>query len=81
MKKIRLYQNTALSLGTSSELSKVNCISKDLCVLEVKSSSRLIDSYVLFLLNKYRMKKEAVSKYALGVQAQKINMDGNYGIY
>jgi len=61
--------------GVQKVISKLPCLSKDLCVLEVKSFNSSIDSYVKFLINKFRMKQEAVSKYALGVQAQKINMD------
>ena len=67
--------------GVDGELNKVRCVSQDLCVLEVKSVDGLIDAYVRFILNKYRMKKEAVSKYALGVQSQKISMEIGYGIY
>jgi hypothetical protein len=61
--------------GADKEITKMPCLSKDLCVLEVKSFNSSIDSYVKFLINKFKMKQEAVSKYALGVQAQKINMD------
>lgn len=60
--------------------NKLRCIPQDLCVLEIKSDNGFVDSFLKFILEKYKMKNASISKYALGLQIQKSNMDKKYGI-
>jgi hypothetical protein len=61
-------------------INKLRCIPQDLCVLEIKSNDGFVDGLVKFILEKYRMRNAAISKYALGLQIQKLNMGKKYGI-
>jgi hypothetical protein len=61
------------------ELNRLPALNRDLCILEIKSANNSVDSYMKFLLEKYSMKKEAISKYSLSVQAQKTFMGENCG--
>ena len=60
--------------------NKLRCIPHDLCVLEIKSVDSFVNSFMKFILEKYKMKNAAISKYALGVQIQKLNMEKKYGL-
>jgi hypothetical protein len=61
-------------------MNKLRCVPHDLCVLEIKSNNSIVDSFLKFILEKYKMKNTAISKYALGVQMQKLNLGKKYGI-
>lgn len=60
--------------------NKLRCIPQELCVLEIKTEFGFVDSFLKLLLEKYSMRNDAISKYALGLQTQKLNMEKNYGI-
>jgi hypothetical protein len=75
--KIRLTVDydvfSALNIGRS--VNNLRCVDQNLCILEIKADNNLVDKYIKFILEKYKMRKEAISKYSLGVQTQKLNMD------
>lgn len=64
---------STLSKSTKS-INKLRCINQNKCVFEVKTESSYVDGFLGFLINKYNMKKNAISKYAMGVQVQKESM-------
>jgi hypothetical protein len=70
---------SSINAISARSTNKLRCIPQDLCVLEIKSDDEFADSYVKFILEKYEMKKTAISKYALGLQMQKLNLEKKYG--
>ena len=60
--------------------NKLRCIPQELCVLEIKNDFGFVDSFIKIILEKYNMKNAAISKYALGLQKQKLNLEKKYGI-
>jgi len=70
---------SSINAFTANGSNKLRCIAQELCVLEIKSDDGNVDGYMKFILEKYKMKNEAISKYALGLQIQKLNMEKKYG--
>lgn len=59
---------------TTQPINTIRCINNNKCVFEVKTEDSYVDGFLGFLIKKYSMKKDAISKYAMGVQVQKENM-------
>ena len=55
-------------------INKIRCINQNKCVFEVKTEYAYVDGFLGFLIKKFDMKKDAISKYAMGVQVQKESM-------
>ena len=71
---------SSINKSEVTRMNKLRCVPQDLCVFEIKSTNNLVDRFLKFILEKYKMKNTAISKYALGVQTQKLNMGKKYGI-
>ena len=63
---------SALNIGT--KVNQRRCVNEDLCILEIKADNNFIEKYVKFILEKYKMNYQAISKCALGDQTQKLSM-------
>lgn len=48
-------------------------VDNSLCIFEIKTSNALIDRATSYIINKYNMKSEAISKFSLAIQAKKID--------
>ena len=46
-------------------------IENSLCIFEIKTSNVLIDKEISYIISKFNMKNEAISKFSLAIQAKK----------
>lgn len=53
--------------------NRMRSLNHEICILEVKTTSKTVNEKMKLVLEKYHMKQRAVSKFALSVQAQKLN--------